>query len=69
MNYLLFLIKKANAKFHLKYLCPRCPKEKSKTRDILNEGECFWHKNWRNNNYKIQSYIGYKISKKIRNKK
>ena len=56
----IFMNKKNNAKFHLKYICPRCPKWKNKLREINKNQGCYWHYNWKKGNYNIQRNFGIK---------
>ncbi len=46
-------------KLHLKYICPHCKHNKRETRDLLNEGKCFWNKNWKKGIYdEIPTWMG-----------
>jgi len=69
MNRLRYKFYELYAKFHLKYSCPDCSKERRSRRDIFNEGECFWYKNWSTGKYKIRSYQTYILFKKLGIKK
>jgi len=53
------------ARYHLKYTCPKCPPERRAKRDILNEGECFWFRNWQAGTYRIRTYQTYILFKKL----
>ena len=53
------------ARYHLKYSCPECPKERRDKRDVLNEGECFWYKNWTAGKYTIRTYQTYILFKRL----
>lgn len=53
------------ARYHLKYTCPQCPPERKTKRDIYNEGECYWLKNWQAGRYCIRTYQTYIILKKL----
>ena len=54
----IFMTKKANAKFHLKYICPRCPKWRRRVRYVFGK-KCFWEDNWKNGNYSIpRAWVG-----------
>lgn len=57
------------ARYHLKCTCPKCPPEKRRQRDIFNEGECFWYRNWQGGMYKIRTYQTYILFKKLGLKK
>ncbi len=65
MNRLRYKFYELYAKYHLKYTCPSCPKERRAVRDIYNEGECFWHKNWQAGTYNIRSYQVYILFKRL----
>ena len=59
------------AKFHVHVKCPFCPKSVRKTRDVLNEGECFWYSNWKkkkNNIITYQKYLELKKQRKVSKK-
>ena len=53
-----YLIKKLNAKFHLKYICVNCSTHKKRTRDILHNHKCFWVENWKQEQYEIPMHMG-----------
>jgi hypothetical protein len=53
------------ARYHLKFSCPKCPRERREARDIHNEGECFWYKNWIAGKYNTRTYQTYIIFKKL----
>ena len=57
-NALPLMGKKANAKYHVKFLCRICPASRRKYRDIENTGKCWWHDNWKNGNYSIPRNMG-----------
>ena len=57
------------ARYHLKYTCPECPAARRAQRDILNEGECFWYKNWQRKRYNLRTYQTYFVFKKLGIKK
>jgi hypothetical protein len=57
------------ARYHLKYTCPQCPPSRRAKRDIFNEGECFWYKNWQRNRYNIRTYQTYLLYRKLGVKK
>ena len=54
----LFLNKKNNAKYHLKVMCPMCPKSRRKYRDVQGKGKCWWEQNWEKSNYTIPRNFG-----------
>jgi hypothetical protein len=56
----LFMGKKKNAQFHLKYLCVKCPESRRKLRDIKRDGKCWWEDNWNSGNYDIPRSFGLK---------
>jgi len=56
MNKIIYQIKKLNAKHELKIRCPNCPEERRKSRDVLNQGECFWYTNWKKGKYDLRTY-------------
>ena len=57
------MTKKANALWHLNYVCPKCPKWRREMRTLhTNKKACFWFESWKNKNYKIPKGFG------IRNK-
>jgi len=53
------------ARYHLKCTCPKCPADRRSKRDILNEGECFWYKNWKAGRYNIRTYQTYIIFRRL----
>ena len=55
--------------YHLKFTCPKCSGERRLQRDIYNEGECFWYKNWKTGKYNIRIYQTYILFKKLGIKK
>jgi len=55
----LFMNKKTNAIWHLRYICPKCPEWRKNMRQIDKKG-CFWFNNWTNKNYKISKSFGIK---------
>lgn len=60
MKSILHYIKKSNAKFHLKYICPHCPFHKRETRDIKHIGKCYWNHNWKKGKYdSIPFWMGF----------
>jgi ribosomal protein L37AE/L43A len=57
------------ARYHLKNTCPKCPQERRVKRDIYNEGECYWYRNWKEGTYNIRTYQTFIIFKKLGIKK
>jgi len=55
--------------YHLKFTCPKCSGERRLQRDIYNEGECFWYKNWKAGKYNTRTYQTYWFFKKFGIKK
>ena len=55
-----FMSKETNAKFHLKYVCPKCPDFRKKMRDVSGTGKCWWLENWNRKNYNIPRNYGYR---------
>jgi len=55
-----FMNKKKNALYHLKHICPKCPKWRRKMRDVEKNGTCWWHENWKKSNYGIHRHFGVK---------
>lgn len=58
-----------NSKFHLKYVCKKCPLEKRLTRDLHGIGECFWYHSWSNGRYDIPGWMGTKNFFRVKFKK
>ena len=56
----LFLSKKKNAIYHLKHICPKCPKWRREMRDVACDGKCWWNANWKKENYGIHRHFGIK---------
>ena len=50
-----FMNKKNNAKYHMKYVCPKCPEWRRKMREIQKNKGCFWFNNWKNKNSFLNS--------------
>ncbi len=69
MNKITINLRKLNAKYHLKYRCPNCPNKRRKSRDVLNQGECFWYTNWNKGKYNVMTYQTHKIYEKLGIKK
>jgi ribosomal protein L37AE/L43A len=65
MNIFRFKLYEIYARYHLKYSCPKCPAARRVKRDIYNEGECFWYKNWQAGRYNIRTYQTYIMFKKL----
>jgi len=53
-----FMSKKNNAKWHLKVVCPLCPKFRKKYRDVYNKGYCWWESKWKKKEYDIPKHFG-----------
>jgi len=53
----LFMSKKGNAQWHLKRICPICPKWRKELRAI-NSKNCWWESNWKIENYNIPKTFG-----------
>ena len=49
----LFMNKEDNARYHLLHICPYCPKYRRNTRDINDDGDCYWFTEWSKGNYDI----------------
>lgn len=54
----LFGGKRWNALFHIKIVCPLCTKHRRSLRDDDKTGNCWWEKNWKQNNYSIPRSFG-----------
>lgn len=50
--------KKNNAKYHLKVICPLCPKIRRQYRAIHKQSNCWWEDNWIKENYDIPRHFG-----------
>ena len=55
-----FMPKKYNALYHLKIICPLCPKYRRKLRDVDKRGECYWFSKLKKGDYGIPRYFGAK---------
>jgi hypothetical protein len=55
----LFMSKEENAKFHLKSICPKCPKWRREMRNLKGDG-CYWINEWNKKNYNIPRSFGFK---------
>jgi hypothetical protein len=53
------------ARYHLKRTCPKCPSARRAKRDIFEEGECFWYRNWQAGRYNTRTYQTYILFKKL----
>ncbi len=63
MNIVLHLLKKNNARVHLKYICPHCPMHKRETRDVKHKKRCYWRYNWSKGRYDyVPMWMGIKNS-------
>ncbi|MBT7902516.1 hypothetical protein HN587_01540 [Candidatus Woesearchaeota archaeon] len=59
VNKIIHMIKKSNAKFHLKHICPHCEHHKRETRDMLHDGQCYWNETWQKGKYdKLPAWMG-----------
>jgi len=48
----LFMSDEANAKWHLKHVCPHCSKHRKSFRDIKEKGDmCMWEEMWKQGHY------------------
>ncbi|HJW97351.1 MAG TPA: hypothetical protein VJ485_04280 [archaeon] len=56
----LLMSKENNAKYHLSHICPRCPRERKKLRQIDGIDECWWKHNWENGNFGISKNFGWR---------
>lgn len=56
----LFMGREGNAKWHLKHICPRCPGERRRHRDVHGTGFCWWEENWKKGNFSIPRHMGIK---------
>ncbi len=55
----LFMSKKANAAWHLKYVCPKCSKWRKSFRDPRKGGStCMWLNAWQKGDYEIPRSFG-----------
>ena len=55
---IIFMSKKGNALFHLKFICPKCPEFRRKMRDVNDVNECGWYLNWKKEEYNILRFFG-----------
>ncbi|MBT4384695.1 hypothetical protein HOD30_03020 [Candidatus Peregrinibacteria bacterium] len=57
-----FMSKEGNAKYHLKYLCPKCPNWRKNLRDPKGKDNCLWNKTWKEKDgfNKITRHFGIK---------
>ena len=65
MNKVRYKLYELYARYHLKYSCPGCPRERRQARDIYNEGECLWYKSWKAGKYNTRTYQTYIFFKKL----
>lgn len=56
----LFMSRERNAKWHLRHICPRCPEERRRHRDVYGKGICWWEENWKKGNFSIPKHMGIK---------
>jgi hypothetical protein len=52
--------RKGTAKWHLKHICPNCPKWRRAMRDVNGTGECWWFERWSAGDYTIDPHFGVK---------
>ena len=55
----LFMSNEGNSNLHLKYICPRCPTERRKLREIVSGRGCYWNNEWSRGNYDIPRSFGF----------
>lgn len=55
-----FITRKASGRYHLRYICHKCPNNRRLLRDVENKGVCFWNHNWEKGNYDISKNFGIK---------
>jgi len=55
----LFMSKEKNAKYHLKYVCPKCPAWRRQIR-YKDKKECWWFDKWNKKDYNIPGSFGLK---------
>jgi hypothetical protein len=54
----LIMSKKRNALWHLKYVCPKCPKWRKGMRYVHGQ-KCFWNYNWKKDKFEIpRTWVG-----------
>jgi hypothetical protein len=53
------------AKYHLWYKCKRCPPHVRASRDLLDEGDCFWWKRWKEGDLSIRLWMGFRESARL----
>lgn len=53
------------ARYHLKYTCPNCSRERRLRRDIYKEGECLWFRSWKEGKYNTRTYQTYWLFRKL----
>ena len=53
------------ARYHLRFTCPNGPPARSARRDIYNEGECFWYRNWQAGRYNTRTFQTYTVLRKL----
>ena len=51
-------LKQLWAELHLRHICPSCPVAKQLSRDINDEGACYWNTQWSRGNYDIPIVMG-----------
>jgi len=50
--------KEEYAQRHLTDVCAHCPQSRKLTRDVENNGNCWWFENWTQGNYDIPADFG-----------
>ena len=53
-------------RFHLKYLCGKCSMGTRQLRDLENEGECWWRKNWEAGKVDVPFWMGIKEFRRLK---
>jgi hypothetical protein len=56
----LFMSKKANAKWHLKIICPLCSKWRKSFRCGTKNHNCIWYESWKRGNFYFPRSFGIK---------
>lgn len=57
--------RKAWVWFHLTFLCDRCPESTWRTRDINDEGLCYWKDRWQKGDNTIPLWMGRSEAKRL----
>ncbi len=53
-----FMTRKTSARYHLKYVCNKCPNHRRMLRDVENKDVCWWNNNWQKENYDVPKNFG-----------